>query len=239
MTYNYMILHILKGLTLALWTAFLFWLLNTGQDYLIRLLHPRLWWIVGAGAIIVLLFLGVHVCSRPLRQISNTLLLQLPGLLLLSLPFLYFVQAKDARFDQSTFKQRGLQNDQGFIQGEIPGLMSNTSKGDEEEDSLISIIREYESYRDSEAEVVCQTFVDSRLPENLSMCYRYLITCCAADAAPVFIFLRHPETLNITNDAWVRVKGPVSHIESQATAVPVLDIDTVTYVEEPAFPWLF
>ena len=234
-----MILHILKGLTLGLWAIFLVWLISAGQDHLVRLLHPRLWWIVGTGAVVVLLFLGVHICSKPPRQNSRNILLQLPALLVLFLPFLYFAQAKEARFDQSTFKQRGLQSNKGFIQGEVPWLKSRERSGDEDENSLMSLIREYDTYRDSEAEVVCQTFVDSRLPQNLSMCYRYLMTCCAADAVPVFIFLRHPETLNITNDAWVRVKGPVSHIENQATAVPVLDIETVTYVEEPAFPWVF
>jgi uncharacterized repeat protein (TIGR03943 family) len=234
-----MILHLLKAITLLIWAAFLFWLFFAGQDHLIRLLHPRLWWLVFSGAIIFLLFLVLHISRKPAPQNKNETLLRLPAIVLLSLPLLFFFQAKDARFDQRTFMNRGLQGDHGFIQGGIPKVPGEKRTVQKSEISVMDLIREYDKYQDSEVELVCQTFVDSRLPANLSMCYRYLITCCAADAMPAFIFLRHPETLAITNDAWVKVKGHVALIESQEATVPALEIKTVTYVEEPDFPWVF
>lgn len=87
--------------------------------------------------------------------------------------------------------------------------------------------------------MVCQCWVDERLPDNLIMCYRYLIICCAADARPVFIFVKPPKDTTVETDKWLRVKGTVSLTEEAGMEVPTIAPDSIIYVEEPTFPYTF
>lgn len=46
--------------------------------------------------------------------------------------------------------------------------------------------------------------------DELSAVFRYLITCCAADAMPVGVFTDRQDIEGITDDTWVRITGRVS-----------------------------
>lgn len=233
-----MLLHIFKALTLAVWAIFFLWLITTGQEHLGRLLHPRLWWIIGCGAVILFLFLVVHLCTVVQHRGGRETILHLPGLLMLSVPLLFFSQVMGARFDGDTLMKRGLQTDEGFLQGMVTSTEKvGTNEGSEV--SLVKLVSQHEEYIGKEVEVVCQTFADERLPKNTAMCYRFMITCCAADAAPVFIFLQHPDTVVIENDKWVRVQGLMSMLGEEGVAIPSIAINAVVYVEEPSIPWAF
>ena len=110
---------------------------------------------------------------------------------------------------------------------------------DENEVPLTRLYVQQEKYTGKAAEAICQTFVDKRLPENIAMCYRYLITCCAADAQPLFIFLHVPKSLTIENDKWIKTSGKVSMVSNNNVAIPMLQINSITYVKEPVFPYVF
>ncbi|HEX3135295.1 MAG TPA: DUF1980 domain-containing protein [Planctomycetota bacterium] len=67
--------------------------------------------------------------------------------------------------------------------------------------------------------------------------YRYVMTCCAADAAPVFVVLRGQDTTGLKIDDWVRVTG--TWIPAPALGDMVkLDVDSLTKIEQPAEPFL-
>ena len=86
--------------------------------------------------------------------------------------------------------------------------------------------------------MVCQTLVDRRLPPNIVMCYRYLMNCCAADALPLFLFIKHQEGAEIANDQWIHAKGTVGIQKNEGIEVPVLELQRMVAVEEPPFPFL-
>ena len=67
--------------------------------------------------------------------------------------------------------------------------------------------------------------------------YRFQITCCAADAVPVYVIVRGLDRSAHPNDTWLTISGRL-----EAPAPPanlgVLHAETVTVVPEPAQPYL-
>ena len=226
---------------LGLWAFFFSWLVTLGQRDLARLLHPGLWWLVACASVILILFLMVNLKRQVSGYRKNSLQMQLPSLLIMLLPLLYFTHAQSARFNTNTFTTRSLQTEDGFLQGNFDERVAAEIMEYEEnkEVSLTKLFMQAKKYTGKEVEVVCQTFVDERLPDNLIMCYRYLMTCCAADARPVFIFIDPPEETVVENDKWLRVKGTVSIIGEPGKEVPTITPDSILYVKEPKFPYVF
>ncbi len=67
--------------------------------------------------------------------------------------------------------------------------------------------------------------------------YRYVMTCCAADATPVFVVLRGREPSELKVDDWVKITGtwiPAPALGDMAK----IEVDTLTVIEQPAEPFL-
>ncbi|AGF77605.1 TIGR03943 family protein [Desulfocapsa sulfexigens DSM 10523] len=228
---------------LGIWALFFCWLVTLGQKNLAMLLHPSLWWLVASGTVILILFLLVTMKRQIAESRQGSLAIQWPSLLILLLPLLYFTQVQSARFNSSTFTSRILQTEDGFFQGSFDEQVAAEIRAYEKankEVGLTELLMHAEKYTGKEVEVVCQTFVDGRLPDNLVMCYRYLMTCCAADARPIFIFIDPPEGTNVENDKWVKVKGTVTTVTgTPGMEVPAVIPDSILYVKEPKYPYVF
>lgn len=229
-------LRLLNLVLLSLWAVFLVWLLTYGKSDLIRLLHPRLWWVLCIAAFVLLLFLVSLIIPYRQPEKRKSILFEFPGILILLIPFMYFFIAREARLDNTSLQNRIIINDDGVYLNNLPPfeLFDGSGSGGI---SFSKILRQPKKYKDQDVEIVCQSFVDEKLPENTAMCYRYLITCCAADALPAFIFLSHQNEFEIENDRWVKVNGPLSIIRNNNIEFPSVKVDTLEYVEEPSFPW--
>lgn len=231
-----MITRSLNITLLLVWALFLLWLLTFGQVDLVRLLHPRLWWVLGIAAGVLIFFLLSLVIPHGYKDKGNSLLIELPGALILVVPLLYFATAKDARLDAASLKNRMIQNESGMFLNNLPSIdiFDQSETGDM---TFSKILKDPEKYQSQEVDVVCQSFVHENLPQNSVMCYRYLITCCAADALPAFLLVRHPEGVAIENNQWMKVNGSLSIVNYNDMETPTIDMTEFEYVEEPEFPW--
>lgn len=231
-----MVLRLLHIAMVTVWALFLGWLLSFGRDDLMRLIHPRLWWILGVGVVVLCLFLISLVKSLPKAPGAKSAFLELPSLLVLLVPLAFFMLAKDARLGGVAAENRFAKTEDGMYVNTIPPaeLLEET-----ETDSLSfsKVVRQPEAYVDRDVSIVCQSYSSEKLPENTMMCYRYLITCCAADALPVFIFLTDLDGRQIDLHQWIEVKGPLSIEEKFGKEFPTVKLDSFEYVEEPDFPW--
>lgn len=233
-----MAVKIVKVILLAIWACFFAWLVSMGRNHLARLLHPDLWWLVICATVILLVFLVVNYRKPTARGQGSPFLWQWPSLTILLVPLLFFFQVQDARFDAGTFNKRSISTTEGFLQGEAVA-----SEQPEEYDELDIPVTQLNfnsgKYLGKEVRVVCQTHVDDRLPKGIAMCYRYLMTCCAADARPVFVFIEHPEDRVIEKDKWISAKGILSMTKNSGIEIPTISAASVEYVKEPSFPFVF
>ena len=105
----------------------------------------------------------------------------------------------------------------------------------------------------AEIDVVCMIYRPTdadyaRLPGSLTreavplLLYRYQITCCAADASPIFLALNGLDPLKFPNDTWVTVKGrlapptPPNNIGSLAViSVEPVSTPSEQYLSRPLY----
>lgn len=241
-----MAVRAVQCLLLLVWAVFFSWLLTAGQAHLARLLHPRLWWLPAVGAGIVLVFLFVNL--GPLRSSRGQGLLrwQWPRFAILLVPVLYTYSLSSARLDSAAFSRLALRPQDGFVQGGVmPGsapvpALPGDGSGDRGDIPLTRLYAQQEQYLGKPVEVVCQLLKDEALPDGLSICYRFTIFCCAADARPIFVFLQPDEALeNHGTDAWLRVRGVLAVYENKGLRTLQIQPEHIERVKEPAFPFIF
>ena len=71
------------------------------------------------------------------------------------------------------------------------------------------------------------------------MVSRFVITCCAADAVPVALYVSWPESKTLADDQWVEVSGQFALQEIDQRQMPVLMAEIVTLIDIPDQPYLY
>jgi len=69
--------------------------------------------------------------------------------------------------------------------------------------------------------------------------YRFLITCCAADALPLAVAVDADPAIRFARDQWVRVSGTFSLLRIDDASVPVVTDAALKPIEAPTIPYLF
>lgn len=175
----------------------------------------------------------------------------------LVVPLLYLVIAPDAEMGGRAFRSRfvgppplSVNRDHRF--GEFYEEEANRSitplMGDIQsaELTILDILRDPERYRGRPVAFTGMILRDEKLKEYFAgrdtAAYRFLMTCCAADAMPVAIALdmaASPDKVDFGEDQWVRVEGVFQVLPGGKTPVPVVETATITPVDAPAIPFMF
>jgi uncharacterized repeat protein (TIGR03943 family) len=100
--------------------------------------------------------------------------------------------------------------------------------------SLSQLLRNWTSY--SGKKVSIQGLLHQSLTDNdeYSLVFKYLISCCVADAIPVGIFIQKQKTNSFSDDDWVKVTGVVNLDKMKGQDVVLMSLDTIEKVEKPS-----
>lgn len=90
-----------------------------------------------------------------------------------------------------------------------------------------------------EARVIGFVYQDERFAEDTFMVGRFVLSCCVADASPVGLIVRWPETASLANDTWVEVSGQFTVGDFDGRTIPILAADTVELTDAPSQPYLY
>lgn len=88
-------------------------------------------------------------------------------------------------------------------------------------------------------DVVGFVFHDERLSRDAFYTARYVVTCCAADAAAVGMPVQWQGGDALPADAWVQVQGTLTLLTVDGRSVPAIAASSVEPVDQPEFPYLF
>ena len=228
---------------MLLWAAFFLWLFFVDRIHLARLLHPKLWWLVISGAVILLLFSVVTVRRLRTPRHVEPLRWTWPSIAIMLVPLWYFGSLQSAQLGSHAFlKRTTLENIEPFKKSkDLPGkpvVVAASEPG--AVTSLSRLVLDPGQYRGKNADILCQAMKSDRLPQNQFICYRFRITCCAADAMPVFTFVQLNQTASPpTQDAWGRVQGTLSVHTIDNLIFPLIQNATFTPEKTPSFPYIF
>jgi uncharacterized repeat protein (TIGR03943 family) len=95
------------------------------------------------------------------------------------------------------------------------------------------------AFADQEAKVIGFVYRDERFGAEQFMVSRFVLSCCAADAAPLGLVVKWPETNRLSSDQWVEVSGRLQPGEFDGESMPILIAEKVSPTDVPDQPYLY
>jgi len=250
------------GLVFGAWAATLFFLAVTDRTRLF--LHPGFAWLLGIGAVIASGFF-VAILRNPVPlPLSCTLILLVPllhlaasdpaamGRNIFSNRFLGATitasetsgPATRANEDMDKMTATDTVPDEVISQGfASQGFTDDNQVTGELSLTILQLLRTPEKHVETTLKLLGLIHRDPGLqkhfgPGRTAALYRFVLTCCAADALPVTVALEG-DIPDLAPDQWVEAEGTFILVPSDKGSVPVLKVDKITPVASPADPFLY
>lgn len=252
--------NFLRLLMLAGWTYAFMWLLS-GERYTL-LLAPALWPLLAIGLVFGLLFsTAIFLRSTRHERVHEGGLSQAATFGLLALPLVYLgATANSAGLGSAAFKQRFV-GGAGFAQRDTligpsrtsgptastpgrgehePGAMVFTDGAviPEGQVSLLELFEKYDEYEGREVTFEGMVFRDERVPSGNLVVFRFVVTCCVADAFPLAVMVTHPAAETFETDTWVRVTGQPTKTEFEGADWMKFTTAELEGIDPPERPYL-
>ncbi len=201
-----------------IWAVISFWLFFSNQ-YL-TYLQPKFKVLILFSAIVFVLFTISLLAGRkhsPHHQVG----LLLPGLILL-LPIFFMFGSVDKSLGSNAYTKRvlhaiaeqpsdsdELQNNPISIEDLFPEPQFDqlNASYDYLPISISMLLRQSYQYNRSPVEIKGRIYNRKDITWASAVVYRFYITCCAADARTVGVFIKDMGNKPLENDTWVEIKG--------------------------------
>jgi len=89
------------------------------------------------------------------------------------------------------------------------------------------------------ADVIGFVYHDPQLGTDRFMVARFMVTCCAADAAAVAAAVIWPDATGLVDNTWVRVRGTLDVTSYAGRPLPLIDAVSVEPTSEPDHPYMY
>jgi putative membrane protein len=246
----------LDPLVFAIWTVFLVYLLIS-QRY-IAFLRPEFGVLLALAHIIAMSFtLTAMVRSKGSVVDASAVLRSL----VLLVPILYSLIMPGSMLGNQAFNKRFTGNAPGFLGRQKPS--ANASQGDQHrpdglssnqavdigqpekptEITILQLMLNPNLFNGKRVVVTGMIMRDAELKPFFggldTALYRFLITCCAADALPLAIALDGDSSAAFAKDQWVQVEGIFKLQHSDGKPFPMVSKPQIRPVEAPSMPYLY
>lgn len=220
----------------------------TGKLYL--LIHPNYMWLTVAAGISLLFLAGwraLAIVRRSKRRIPNedtphmTLLpTGWSSTLLLATAILGLLITPRA-FASQTAIQRGVKDSPTLTRVKPQAFRGSSNSEDK---SIIDWVRtltvypEPDAYTGQKARVQGFVIHPNDMPNQYFLISRFILTCCAADAYPVSLAVKLPESRdNYKPDTWLEVEGKMVTETLAGKRLLVVQAASIKPIEEPKNPY--
>ncbi len=234
---------LIKGVS-VLWALLLVSLLlpdSSGAITLHTFLKPDLWWLVSFGALIYLTFLLVpfsecgcghnHVKSRVGAFVK-------PLILLAPVPFIVaFGNAEYGSDGLSTrLVKKSIQLETSINSSILPELGGTDTVA---QTDFLKLSNEPESFIGRRVKTIGMLYQDGQGPDDYLLGFRYVMSCCAADAMPVGVLIKKPQDFILDKNAWYEFEGTVQPDSIEGYFVVKMDDVFIRPIEKPSQTWLY
>ncbi len=94
-------------------------------------------------------------------------------------------------------------------------------------------------FEEEQVKVVGFVYRDERFNEEQFMVSRFVVSCCAADAAPIGLVVQWPTGADLIADQWVEVEGTLTIQPFAGEETPLVIAESVTPTDVPERPYLY
>lgn len=205
---------------------------GTYQNYL----HPKLGWLILLGWTITGLFV-VGLLTALLARRKGVVPRSTAEALVLVLPLFYVLIGTDTGLRSGALSGRVLWNVfEGLPPVSAPALPAGGHGSPATEMNLLQVSN-MASGKTSPTPCVATSgmyYRDHKAPGGAFVLFRYVLSCCAADAQPVIIPVRTQIREEFTNDTWVGVEGAVSiFTNARGVAIPLIEATRTQCIPVP------
>ena len=206
-------------------------------------LRPEFGVLLGAAAVVLLGFLATDMGRPPAppRPIFGETI----RVLILAMPLAYLAIGRGVALDSGAFENRwtGPAGAAGATApGEPPAAPAAPEAAAREAD-LVGLCWNSDAYEGQtvavEGMLRHEPDVAARYGGNGWLLYRFVISCCAADAQPAAVMLTGAMATNWSNDAWVRATGRFTLRPDEPRPVPILELGALAPMDKPRNPYLY
>ena len=240
----------------AAWTIFLIYLLIS-QRY-VAFLRPEFGLLLALAHLIAMGCMLTAMVRSMEPETDNSAALRS---LVLLVPILYSMAVPNPMLGNQAFKKRFTGNATGYLgRQERSGI---SSRGDDtrpdtmiseldvenvqpekpQERTILELMLNPQLFNGQRVIVTGMMLHDTLLKPHFggrqTAVYRFLMTCCAADALPLAIALDSDQIDAFTNDQWVQVDGVFKIQRIDGKPVPMVSEPRIRAIKAPAVPYLF
>lgn len=104
----------------------------------------------------------------------------------------------------------------------------------DKETPLTKLTEEVEKFKGKTVLTEGLVYKGEDLPAGYILVFRFLVTCCIADAQPVGVLVACPNAADLENDDWVRVVGRFDTGDIEGEEAPFIKATAVTRKKAPA-----
>ncbi len=219
---------IARVVSLVLWAAALAGLLAGGRYQ--QFLAPGLWPLLAGGLALLLLF-AIAALRTALQDADGLTFAQLAQAVLLILPLVYLAGATRAGLGSEAFVQRRAGD---------PTLVRDAGLTPAADGSLtvLQILMHFEKLVDQPIVTEGIVYRGPEVPPGQFVAFRFLLTCCAADAIPAGLLIQWSGAADLPGDTWVRIRGRATLARVDGRDTPSIAAEQVEPVDPPANPYL-
>jgi uncharacterized repeat protein (TIGR03943 family) len=217
----------------------------------VKFLSPNLAWLLVVGAVVTALFLAVSLVRRPHGPADMPMAVVQFGLLVL--PLVCLPAAYTRRLGARALATRNvkpIRRERANPTPTPPQPQPTPAAPEQEpapapkpqpavEATVVEIADEPDDWQGKRVVVVGMVNHDPELPDGTFMVYRFIITCCVADARVGGVVVAYDKAKTLEADAWVRLEGTVGTIDIEGEVYPQITLDSVETIQEPSEPYLY
>lgn len=246
----------LDPLIFAIWTIFLIYLLIS-QQY-IAFLRPEFGVLLTLAHFIAMAFM-LAAMGRP-KKSEMDISAVLRSLVLL-VPVLYSLIMPETMLGNQAFKKRFTGNSSRSIEQQEESVKSyqgaenrpdwlspdqaidNAEPDGPLELTILQLMLNPNLFNGQRVSVTGMIMRDAELKPHFgglnTAVYRFMVSCCAADALPLAIALDADPSAAFAKDQWVQVEGVFKLQQNDGKPYPVVSKPQIRLVEAPSMPYLF
>ncbi len=199
------------------------------DDQYCLFLKPQFGILIHISLFILGLFALSMITLKATHPVSDSLI---KGMILL-VPVVFIFSAGDQTLGGFALSKRTLASPEKTGLSPAP-TGKKQDDPDTSDPSILKLIQEWDRYKDTRVTLEGVYYEPREKDETMAVVFRYLVTCCAADALPLGVFMKNQGVGEIKDNDWVRVTGVVSQETLDGTAVIFMALERIEKIPQPS-----
>jgi uncharacterized repeat protein (TIGR03943 family) len=98
---------------------------------------------------------------------------------------------------------------------------------------------DFSEFNGERADLIGFMYQEPTFGDNQFMIARFTVSCCVADASALGVPAYWSDTATVEQGQWIRVQGAFQVGTFRENTLPILQVESIELIEEPAHPYLY